>query len=273
MRIKILGTAAAEGWPALFCNCQACVEALKLKGKNIRTRSSIQIDEILKIDFPPDSLYHALRYQLTFADLSFLLITHAHFDHLATEQLSYLIPPFALQDQTKTLKVFGTAEVIERIKTLKNWDESLRPSLLNILKPFQSLRLDPYVIETVEAVHGTEGQSLNYLISRDQKRFLYASDTGFYKEKTWNYLRGKYVDLVIAECTGGPQNLTYGSHMGFPNIQKFRTKAESIGLTNDDTIWVITHFSHTGGMLHEDLRELTAPFGYEVAWDGMEIQL
>jgi len=34
MKVKILGTAAAEGWPALFCRCPACQRARKLGGKN-----------------------------------------------------------------------------------------------------------------------------------------------------------------------------------------------------------------------------------------------
>ena len=35
MNIKYLGTAAAEGIPAIFCNCNTCVEAMKrLKQKS-----------------------------------------------------------------------------------------------------------------------------------------------------------------------------------------------------------------------------------------------
>ncbi len=39
MKIKYLGTAAYEGLPAIFCECDTCNEARKRKGKNIRTRS------------------------------------------------------------------------------------------------------------------------------------------------------------------------------------------------------------------------------------------
>ena len=33
MKLQYLGTAAAEGWPALFCNCSACIKAKELGGK------------------------------------------------------------------------------------------------------------------------------------------------------------------------------------------------------------------------------------------------
>ena len=32
MKLKYLGTAAAEGYPAMFCNCENCKKAQKEKG-------------------------------------------------------------------------------------------------------------------------------------------------------------------------------------------------------------------------------------------------
>ena len=58
MRIKYLGTAAAEGVPAIFCSCEVCKKARELGGRNIRTRSQAIIDDRLLIDFPPDSCVH-----------------------------------------------------------------------------------------------------------------------------------------------------------------------------------------------------------------------
>jgi phosphoribosyl 1,2-cyclic phosphate phosphodiesterase len=275
MLIRILGTAAAEGWPALFCDCPACSQARDRGGKNCRTRSSLQINDDLKIDFPPDSLVHSHRYGLTFHTLRYLLFTHSHYDHLASEQLSYLIPPFALQDKTTSLHIYGSEEVLQTLQGLGDYETYRRPELFNLLTPFQSFEIPPYRVETLKAIHGTENQCLNFIISREGKQFLYASDTGYYQDETWDFLenRGKRVDLVISECTGGPGRIEYGQHMGFPNVQDFRKKAEGIGLADSRTRWIISHFSHGGGMLHEELENLVRPEGFEVAWDGMEIQL
>ena len=49
MKITFLGTAAAEGIPALFCNCQCCTEARRRGGKNLRTRSQSLINDDLLI--------------------------------------------------------------------------------------------------------------------------------------------------------------------------------------------------------------------------------
>ena len=51
MKIQFLGTAAAEGFPAIFCNCEYCNKARELKGKNIRTRSQAIIDDKILLDF------------------------------------------------------------------------------------------------------------------------------------------------------------------------------------------------------------------------------
>jgi phosphoribosyl 1,2-cyclic phosphate phosphodiesterase len=50
MKLLFLGTAAAEGFPGLFCNCASCREARALGGKNLRMRSSLLINEDLLID-------------------------------------------------------------------------------------------------------------------------------------------------------------------------------------------------------------------------------
>ena len=60
MKIQYLGTAAAEGWPSVFCDCEACRKALQLAGKNIRTRSQVVIDDTLLVDMPPDAYFHSL---------------------------------------------------------------------------------------------------------------------------------------------------------------------------------------------------------------------
>ena len=55
MKLQYFGTAAAEGWPALFCGCDACRRAREAGGRNIRTRSQALIDDKLLIDFPADT--------------------------------------------------------------------------------------------------------------------------------------------------------------------------------------------------------------------------
>ena len=88
MKIKYLGTAAAEGIPAMFCKCDNCNRARALGGKNIRTRSQALIDGKILIDFPADSYMHELRYGIDFSDIPALLITHVHEDHCYLSEMA-----------------------------------------------------------------------------------------------------------------------------------------------------------------------------------------
>ncbi|MFA5205011.1 MAG: hypothetical protein WC708_11475 [Lentisphaeria bacterium] len=54
MQIKILGSAAAEGIPALWCECETCGQAREKGGKDIRQRASYLIDDDTMVDFGPD---------------------------------------------------------------------------------------------------------------------------------------------------------------------------------------------------------------------------
>jgi len=74
VKIKFLGTAAAEGWPGIFCECDVCMKARELKGKNIRTRSSCIIDDKYMVDFPPDTYMHVLNNGLMLSKIEYLFI-------------------------------------------------------------------------------------------------------------------------------------------------------------------------------------------------------
>ena len=87
MKIQYLGTAAAEGIPAIFCECENCKKSRIAGGKNIRTRSQALIDDKLLIDFPADTYMHFLKYDVPLAKIKNCLITHSHSDHLYPQEL------------------------------------------------------------------------------------------------------------------------------------------------------------------------------------------
>src|SRR2546423_13651603 len=104
MRIKLLGTGAAEGWPGLFCRCEICRPSRELGGKTLRSRSSALIDGVLKIDLPADTLHHVLTQRLDMTKAETLLFTHGHDDHFAVRELQYMPWMFVPQPITPTLQ-------------------------------------------------------------------------------------------------------------------------------------------------------------------------
>ena len=88
MQFQYLGTAAAEGWPAVFCRCKYCLEAQRLGGKNIRTRSQAIVNDDLLLDLPPDTYMHKLMNHLDLSRVKYLFVTHFHMDHFYPQELT-----------------------------------------------------------------------------------------------------------------------------------------------------------------------------------------
>ena len=95
MKIKFLGTAAFEGVPSLFCNCPTCRRAREAGGKNLRSRLQALVNEDLLIDFPPDTVWHSIRFGLDWQKINTCLITHSHSDHLYPEDVVQAEPGYS----------------------------------------------------------------------------------------------------------------------------------------------------------------------------------
>ena len=95
MKIQFLGTAAAEGVPAIFCDCESCQRSRERGGRNIRTRSQALIDDKILIDFPADTYMHFLKYQLPLSKIKTCIVTHSHSDHLYPAEIEMRKEGFA----------------------------------------------------------------------------------------------------------------------------------------------------------------------------------
>ena len=82
MKIQFLGTAAYDVIPSLFCKCDTCMRARKLRGRNIRSRSQALVNDDLLLDFNPDTVMHFQRFEIDPNKITTCLITHSHEDHL-----------------------------------------------------------------------------------------------------------------------------------------------------------------------------------------------
>lgn len=271
MRIQILGTAAAEGWPAVFCGCKTCVRARSGGGPNLRSRSSIQIDDIYKIDLPPDTYTHMVRYGLDLSTLAHLFITHAHGDHLDIDEMEYLSPPFAHDLRNAPIRVYGSETVTSAIKA--HHGEGHLPIELITLEPYIPINTGNLTFTPIIGRHDPKQMCLNYMIDSDSATVLYASDTGEYEQQPLDFLRERKFDLLIVECTQGTMSWPATYHMSFDAVLRLRDELARSGAVNPGARTVITHFSHNIGLLHDELEAIANPEGVEVAYDGIVFEL
>lgn len=270
MRIQILGTAAAEAWPAVFCACDTCRRARAAGGKNFRSRSSIQIDDVFKIDLPPDTYYHMIRENLDLSKLAHLFITHSHPDHLAIMELAYLSAPFAHNLANAPVHIYGGQSVTEIIRGHK-WDVPL-PAEIATLEPFVPVKAGHLTFTPIVGSHMPTEECLNYVIQSDTATILYAVDTGVYAdERTNEFLSSLKFDHLIVECTLGAMNYQPIGHMTFQAVLELRDMLAKSGAITSGTPLTITHFSHNIGLLHDEFEAIANPEGVQVAYDGLVI--
>lgn len=267
MEILFLGTGAAEGWPALFCQCDHCQRARARGGKNIRTRSSVQIDGKYKVDLPPDTYHHVLTQGLCLADIRHLIITHSHEDHFYWQELSMRGEPFAHIIDDDGLEVYGD----KWVKELPDWERLSRAGIrFHEVEAGSSYQVGEATLFPFRANHFEDKGALIYVFQKDGLNLLYGNDTGFFYEEVWAGLQQFKLDVVLLDCTHGKDD-NWDNHMGISGVIKTRERMLEVGIAGKETIFVATHFSHNGGLLHDELEERFRPHGILVAHDGMRL--
>lgn len=275
MELQYLGTAAAEGWPALFCNCAICKHAREIGGRELRTRTQSIVDGTLLIDFPPDTYTHALNYSLQLGKVKHLLVTHSHMDHFFPVELIHRHEHFGHHAEG-LLHVYGNeaveqafydAVLIDRFK-VHPLDEAVR---FVRLSPFADFMADDYHVIPVPADHDKRETCYIYIIEKGGKRLLYGHDTGLdlSKEARDCIFSHKY-DLISLDATMGKKEAGR-YHMGLPEDILFAEQLREAGCIGEDTVKVVSHFSHNGEMTHAQLEEFAAEHGMIAAYDGMKV--
>ncbi len=273
MKIKYLGTAAAEGIPGIFCTCDTCNRARKAGGKNIQTRSQAIIDDKLLIDLPPDTYLHVLHGGLKLNDVENCLITHPHQDHFYPDELSMREPGFCVVKKPLTLYSGKTAheiicDYIERRHLQVNTSAVM-------VSPYESFWAGDYKITAIPATHDEKIHSLIYAVEKDGKAILYAHDTGLLTDEAWLFLKesGIKFDFVSIDCTGVMLTGWTHGHLGLDTCVTFRNKLSECGAVKETTVYCVSHFSHNSLATRDEIVPHAEKLGFLVAYDGYEVEV
>lgn len=283
VKMKILGTAAAEGLPALFCQCDLCLEAKRRGGKNLRTRTSAMIGCKYKLDLPPDSYMHMITYGLDLGKLEYLLITHAHEDHFSMESLELYRKYNAYLINNTPLKMYlsETAYNLLIKNGFINELDKMNSMVINILSPYVKYETEDLYFTPVIVNHDKKEICYNYYIEiKNGKNIFYSLDSKNFPQDTINFLKGCCIDICIVDATHlyNPCD----THRDFHDVIDFYNFLTDNNILSTNAEFIVSHFSHNGNrdnvggnlaMLHENLESIYSPLGIRVAYDGMELNL
>ena len=273
MELTIFGTAAAEAWPAPFCRCSACLEARRRGGPNLRTRSGAMLGNDLKIDFSADTVGHMIRTGRDLSEIRTLVFTHQHSDHIVPTELEWASGPFTNTPPAQPIAVFGNAQVMEMLHqqfphpAQANLD--LRPpleALVSVMTPTGD------TILPLPADHAP-GAFVLLITRANGKSVFYGHDSGLYPEATLVALgEGSALDIAVFDCTYGGHPSGNRGHMGVDGVIQMAQALRDCGAATPQTKLIATHFSHNGGLMHEELVEAFLPHGIAVAYDGLVVR-
>jgi phosphoribosyl 1,2-cyclic phosphate phosphodiesterase len=287
MRLRFLGTAAAEGYPDAFCECVNCREARQRGGRSLRRRSSALIDDELLIDLGIDLMAAAQADGLSLARVRYCLQTHEHADHL-DPMLLWARSPACSVEGAPRLDYYATAGALAKAAEVLGVSAPARlldPTVgdrynltAHRVEPFESFDVGPYRVQSVRANHDPSHiDALLYVIERDGRCLFYATDTGELTEETWTALAawggdGRRIHAVAMDHTWGVRERVEG-HMNWEQFTEQIARLRELDLLADGARFFAHHLAHHSNPAHEELVEFATARGYEVAYDGLVVEV
>ena len=284
--VTILGSAAAEGVPAYFCDCRVCREAAARGGREIRNRASYNFGGALQIDYGPDIMQAFQRFRDRMNAVRHVIITHPHEDHLSAMEFLFHGRGFCNVPSMPgvPLTIHGTGPTRERVRHGFHCSDETEfgRRLASAGLEFQLFRpLDTFEIPDIGATvrafpanHAPGLEPVVFLVTMGGRTAFFCNDTGYLPEASWEALAklsGQVrIDVAILDdCFGLRECREH--HMGATTVLETFDRLGSLGLVDDATTKVVNHFSHNAGQLQDELEAFFLPRGILVGYDGMEL--
>ena len=269
MKITFLGTSAGEEYPCVWCECENCEKARRWGGKNIRRNSSVILDGDVMIDIGKTAHMQAERFGVNIRGIKTLLVTHSHKDHFNTHTLWTRIAVFS---QLPRLNTFGGRQVGNALLNNDRYDAASWNIQFTAVEPFKKYYADDLEFFTLDGNHSDgETRSINYIITRKNRIFLYLTDTGWPFDETLDALKKYRYDFIITEGTFGLGEDSR-THMGFEKNVRLLEFFNAHKLWKDKPDYYITHMAPHWCPPHDEYSPIAAEKGMTLAYDGLVLE-
>ena len=249
MKIRFLGTGAAEGIPSFGCTCQRCQMAREKRSHNVRQHAALLIEAAghrILLDTPPE--ISSQLDQAEVFDLSAVFLSHEHFDHIGG-----LV---AFEYWNRVLPIFAGYDVLPKLRLTPRLEER---ALLSGFYPHTRLHFGDLTVMPFKVIHHVP--CYGFAFEEAGTRLVHFSDSGPELSDLHRHLLEGADVAIFHTPTFEPNH----SHI---SIQSIIPLAQEYSFQRA----VITHINHNN-LLHEELVERVAPYGITVAYDGMTLEV
>jgi phosphoribosyl 1,2-cyclic phosphodiesterase len=272
--------------PIPYCTCSACRQASKVRGKSLRRRSSLLINDDLLVDVGPDTATASFEFGVDLAQVGVCLQTHTHEDHFDPEFImcrhreykTELSTDLVLAASVETLRAIDHI-VARRFDNGSLFEESTQRALRLSLRPlrwFVPQTVGEYGVTAYPSNHGGEDGASVYAIERGGTAILYGTDTAGLSGRVWTSLGQSNLrfSLVVLDHTYGPScESPPGDHLAAEDVARYAARLQSEGILASCGAVYATHISHEGCPEYAELERYARSHGYAIAYDGLTLEL
>ena len=254
MKIKFLGTCACDFTERLETEYRDKFDF------NERRASAILINDRYLIDC---GIHILDSFRISGCDISKvtdIFVTHMHSDH------------FDISNVEKMARGRKTP-----IRIWVREDASL-PEIPNTelikMTPYQKHGVDGDVTVTgVIANHDEDAWPQHLIMEAEGKRLFYGCDGAWLLTRTFNFIKGSDLDIMVLDATVGDYLGDYriGEHNSVPMLRVMLPSFRSEGIITDKTKVIFSHIAPSLHKPHSEIERTAAEMGAVAAYDGMEM--
>lgn len=255
-KFLFLGTGGSAGVPMIGCSCSVCLSTTVYNSR-LRSAGVVQLGKKnILIDVGPDFREQVLKFQIARPDL--VLLTHAHFDHIAgIDDLR----AYFLLDNKRIPAFLSQATLLELRKRFDYlFEPPRRGKSLTAQIDFYPLdkEFGKIVFESIPIQYFTYEQGDQKVTGYRFGDFAYVTDIRHYCQKVIEAIQGINT-LVVSGSTILPTSMNF-------SVEEAIFFARAVGAKKT----YLTHLSHdleytaTNALLPEDVK---------MAYDGMELPI
>jgi adenosylcobinamide kinase/adenosylcobinamide-phosphate guanylyltransferase len=262
VKVQLLGTGSAEGWPNPFCDCASCSWA---RTHEVRGQSAALVDDELLIDCGPEIPRAATRLGISLSRVRTMLLTHAHPDHLGPQALWWR----SWGRTAGPLQIIGPPAALDVCRPYLEPDD---PVELVAVSPGDVVAAVRHRVTALAATHGGPEIGPAVLFDVDHT-LLYATDTGPLGEQTLTALATDYAAVLLEETLGtAAPTPGHAEHHDLAAFGETVAELRRRRAINDATRVIAIHLGH-GNPPGPELARRLASWGAELHPDGTVLDL
>ncbi len=249
LKIRFLGTGAAEGIPSFGCTCPRCTLAREKKGPNVRGRSSLLIeaeDQRILVDTPPEISLQM--NQADIFDLTAILLSHEHFDHIGG------LTEFEYWNQV--LPIFTGYDVLPKLRLTPRLKSR---ALLSDFHSHSRLHFGGLTVMPFKVIHHVPCYGFEF--EAGGARIVHFADSDSALSNLHRHL-AQEADAVIFHTP------TFDAKRHHLCVQDVLALVQDWSLKHA----VITHINHNN-INHEELMARVSSMGVTVAYDSLILEI